>query len=152
MALNSQALVDAIVSHALALGVCERVNAYEPKSAPGNGITAAVWVQQIQPVARLSGLAITSARVEFTVRLYTNMLKDPQEDIDPALMGAVDLLMAAYSADFTLGGLVHSVDLLGAHGEPLFARAGYLSQDNRLYRVFDLTLPLVIADCWEQVS
>lgn len=152
MALNSQALVDAIASHALTLGVFDRCQQHEPKSAPGHGLSCAVWAQQIQPVPRVSGLAVTAARVEFCVRLYANMLREPQDGIDPALMGALDLLMAAYSGDFTLGGLVHMVDLLGAYGEPLAARAGYLSQDNRLYRVFDITLPCVVTDCWDQVS
>lgn len=149
-ALNAAALLGAAVDHALRLGLFEKVNQHEPKAAPGKGLSAAVWVQRLQPV-RSSGLASTSVRVELRERLYTSMIQDPQDGIDPNLLDATDALMAAYSADFTLGSLVRSVDLLGAHGDPLSAQAGYLNQDGQLLRVMDITLPLLVNDLWEQV-
>lgn len=151
MALGIQALIDAATSHAAASGLFERVQGHEPKSAPGNGLSCAVWVQDVSPVPFASGLAATTARVALTVRLYANMLREPQDAIDPALVGAADVLLAAYSGDFDLGGLVRNIDLLGQAGDPLRAQAGYLNQDSRLYRVIDITLPLVINDAWVQV-
>lgn len=150
MAIGIQALIDAAASHASASGHFERVQGHEPKSAPGNGLHCAVWVQDIGPVPLGSGLASTTARVVLMVRLYANMLREPQDGIDPALVGATDALLAAYSGDFDLGGNVRNVDLLGAHGEPLSAKAGYLNQDNRLYRVIDIVLPLIVNDVWDQ--
>ncbi|KKL71856.1 hypothetical protein LCGC14_2090690, partial [marine sediment metagenome] len=44
------------------------------------------------------------------------------------------------------------VDLLGMAGEPLRARAGYITQDKTLYRVMDITLPLLIANAWVQAA
>lgn len=150
MALDTTTLLNAVVSHALSSGLFERVNQHEPKSAPGSGVSAAVWVQDIAPVARDSGLAATSGRVELTLRIYTSMLSEPADAIDPNIVGAVDVLMTAYSGDFELGGNIKHVDLLGAHGRALSARAGYLNQDNKLYRIMDLTLPLIINDIWSQ--
>ncbi len=146
-----ETLLDAVVSHAMQLGVFDRVNAHEPKVAPGNELTAAVWCDRIEPV-KSSGLNSTSVRMVFNVRVYTSMLAEPQDAIDPRVIRAVDALMGAYTADFSLGGLVRSVDLLGFTGQPLAAQAGYVPQDNRLYRVLTITLPLIINDVWEQVS
>jgi hypothetical protein len=142
-------ILNQVVSHAMASGLFERVNAHEPKSAPGNGLSAAVWVDTIGPV-RSSGLAATSGRLALMVRVYTSMLAEPADAVDPNLVAAVDALLAAYSADFDLGGTVRCVDLLGQAGEPLSARAGYLQQDNRLYRVMTITLPLIVNDLWTQ--
>lgn len=150
MTLEIDAITDAVVSHAMASGHFDRVNAHEPKNAPGNGLTASVWAERVEPIARRSGLAVTSCRVEFTVRLTTSMLAEPQDGIDPNVLRAVDALFAAYTADFTLDGLVTNVDLLGAHGAPLGGRAGYLQHDGKVYRAFSITLPVIIDDLWEQ--
>lgn len=150
MALDTQQIIDAVTSHALASGHFERVNGHEPKSAPGNGITGAVWVDATEPARGGSGLAATTARLTLNVRLYTSMLAEPPDAIDPRLMAAHDALMTAYSGDFTLDGLVRAVDLLGMAGVPLSSRAGYLTQDSRLYRVITITLPVLVNDVWEQ--
>jgi hypothetical protein len=151
MSLDTRGLVAALASHAAASGHFERVNGHEPKDRPTSGLTAGVWVQNLRPT-RKSGLNSTSARVEFRVRIYTNMLAEPQDAIDPAVMGAVDALIAAYSADFDLGGRVRNVDLLGAEGNPLGGEAGYLNQAGVMMRVFDLTVPLIVNDAWPQVA
>ena len=150
--MNLTGILDSIVSHALASGHFERVNGHEPKSAPGNGLTAAVWAQDIGPVPAGSGLQATSGLLVFNVRLYTPMISEPQDAIDPALMAAVHALFTAYSGDFDLGGNVRCIDLLGQAGTPLSARAGYLEQDKKIYRVFTITLPVIVNDAWEQVA
>lgn len=151
MSLNTEAILDKVTSHAMALGLFEKVNTHEPKNAPGNGLTAAIWVQTIGPV-RSSGLAKTSALVVYTVRLYANMLADPQDAIDPKLVSAVDVLFTAYAGDLDLGDTVRNVDLLGANGVTLNAQAGYLNADGKNFRIMDITLPLIINDAWDQVS
>jgi hypothetical protein len=151
MTLAVSSIFNGVQSHALSVGHFERVNGHEPKVAPGVGVTCALWVQDITPV-KSSGLNSTSVRLEFTVRTYQSMLSEPRDAIDPKMLIAVSTLMAAYSADFTLGGLIRVVDLLGAYGDPMNARAGYLEQDKRLYRVMTITLPLIVNDVWDQVA
>ena len=145
-------IINAARDHALSTGWFDVVSGHEPKRAPGNGVSAAVWVEDVSPIPARSGLASTSARVELSVRCMTPMLAEPQDGIDPNLVGAADALMRAYTGDFTLGDLVANVDLLGSHGPGLRGRAGYLNQDQQLYRVFVITLPLVCNDLWDQVS
>lgn len=151
MSLNTTAVVSALESHASASGYFERVNGHETINAPGNGLSVGIWVQRIRPVALASGLAVTSARVEFTVRIYSSALQEPQDGIDPAIVEAADALFVAYGADFELGGNVRNVDLLGATGEPLSANAGWVTfNDGPTFRVMDILLPVVVNDVWTQ--
>lgn len=150
MALDLENLTDKLVSHALATGVFEGVNGHEPTNAPSSGgLTCGVWVNDTTAI-RSSGLNSTSARVEMAVRVYTNAVTEPMDAIDPAVVGAVDLLCAAYCADFTLGGLVRQVDIFGAYGAGLGARAGYLPLNGITFRVMTITVPLIVNDLWAQ--
>ncbi|MFC4609724.1 hypothetical protein ACFO9E_18165 [Streptomyces maoxianensis] len=152
MTLAVSSILSQAASHAKRLGLFKQVMTHEPKSAPRNGLTACLWVNSIAPVPGVSGLAATSGRVELSVRIYESMLSEPQDAIDVRILGATEKLMAAYSGDFTLGGEVMEVDLLGAHGTALSAEAGYLNQDGKLYRVMVITLPLIISDIWNQIA
>lgn len=155
MALNTAAMIDAISSALAATGLFAAVNTAEPTRAPDGGhqeLTAAVWAQSIAPHAEASGLAATSAAVTFTIRLYSNMLQEPRDAIDPALIVAVDQIMNDITGDFTLGGDVMAVDLMGMTGASLTATAGYLEIDGTLYRVMDITLPCIISNAWSQVA
>lgn len=149
MALDIDSLLDSVVSHAMASGRFERVNQFEPDNAPGHGLACGVWVDRITAL-RTSGLNSVTTLVVFNVRIYGSMQSDPPDAIDPNMVKAADALGAAYSGDFTLGGLVRSIDLLGAHGEPFDVRAGYLSMDGTRFRVMTITLPTVVNDLWTE--
>jgi hypothetical protein len=111
-----------------------------------------VWVDSVKPASGQSGLIATTALFVVNVRIYQNMIAEPQDMIDPRVMAAVDALMTAYSGDFELGGTVRAVDLLGLAGTPMNAQAGYIQQDNRVYRAVTITLPLIINDVWAQAA
>jgi hypothetical protein len=145
------ALFAAVTSHAAETGLFEQVTAHEPKSAPQGGLSCAIWVASIEPVLS-SGLDQTSGKVVFNVRVYSSMLAEPQDGIDPDILAAVCTLLAEYSGAFTLGGSVREVDLLGESGDSLSAKAGYLSHDSRLFRVMDIVLPVIINDLFGQVA
>jgi hypothetical protein len=149
MAVDIDGILNELVSHALTTGYFDQVNGHEPKNRPGAGLTAGVWVDHIRPVES-SGLDSTSVVMVFNVRLYTSTLQEPQDAIDPEMVKALDALFTAYIGDFTLGGLVRSVDVRGADGPPLDGQAGYLKQDEVLYRVFTITLPVVVNDAWDE--
>jgi hypothetical protein len=68
------------------------------------------------------------------------------------MVRVIDALFTAYIGDFTLGGLVRNVDVRGADGAPLDGQAGYLKQDEVLYRVFTITLPVVVNDAWDEAA
>jgi hypothetical protein len=145
-------ILSQVTSHARRLGLFNTVTTHEPKSAPRNGITVCFWVSSIAPVSEASGLSTTSGRIELSARIYEPMLGDPQDAIDIRLLEATEKLLDAYSGDFTLGGEVMDVDLLGRYGTALSAEAGYLNQDGKLYRVMVITLPLIVSDIWDQTA
>jgi hypothetical protein len=150
MSLDFKSVLTAVADHAARSGLFSRVNKHEPKSAPDGKLIAAIWVQSIGPAE--SGLASTSVRLVLMVRVYTSMISDPPDAIDPAIVRAVDVLMTAYSGDFTLGGLVRNIDLMGRAASRCPLRPRYLNQDNKIFRVMDITLPLILNDVWEQVA
>jgi hypothetical protein len=154
VALDIDGILDPVVSHALASGYFERVNQVEATDPPGNGLTCAVWVNNIRPAR--SGLASTSVVLIFNVRLYTSMLQDPPDAIDPAMTKATSGLIGAYVGDFTLGDVVMSVDVRGMEGTPLGAQAGYIDfgtgPDRVTFRVMTITLPLIVSDVWDEVA
>lgn len=149
--MNVTGVFAAVESHAAASGLFDRVNTHEPKNAPGNGLTCAIWLASLAPVPS-SGLAATSVRLVLMLRLYLNMLQEPQDGIDPAVLTATDTLIDAYVGDFTLGGLIRAVDIRGIHGTPLGAQAGYLPIGDATYRTVDIVLPLLINDVWDEVA
>jgi hypothetical protein len=141
-----------VVSHAKRLGIFNQVLTHEPKAAPGDGLTCSIWLASLNPIAEVSGLAATSLRLELSIRIYENFKSQPEDEIDKRLLDATSKLMEAYTGDFQLGGTVMDVDLLGAHGDPLGAEGGYLSQDSSLFRVVVMTLPIIISDVYTQTA
>lgn len=148
--LDCQSYTDSLVSLAAATGLFVKVNAHEPANAPNAGLTASVWVDSIDPVPRVSGLNETAVRITFNIRIYQTLLAESLDAIDPAIIAAVDALMAALSSEFALAGTVMEVDLLGAYGTPLAAKAGYLNTASQPMRVVTITVPLVVDNVWGQ--
>ena len=146
------ALISGVVSIAMETGAFRSVNSHEPKSAPGSGLRCAIWVQDVEPIAEASGLASTSGYVILNARIYGNLLQKPEDDIDPRLTAAGPVLIGAYSGEFTLGGLVRNIDLLGEYGQKLGGRMGYLDIASTVYRIFTITVPCVVNDMWTQTS
>lgn len=140
----------ALRSHAATLGEFDKVQGHEPKNAPGRGVSCAFWVQRLSAVARRSGLDVTAARLEVHARVYLPMVREPQDDIDPDAVRAAAALIGAYNGDFTLGGLIAEVDVLGAYGTALDCAAGYFTHDGTEYRAMVLTIPMIFDDVWEQ--
>jgi hypothetical protein len=150
--LDVDALLDPILSHAMQTGYFDNVNSAEPKNAPGNGLSYAVWLDYLGPAPGQSGLISTTALVTLNGRIYTSMLQEPSGAIDPLMMKAASALISAYSADFDLGGSARDIDLLGQTGQPLSGRAGYLDVGGKLFRCYTLTIPIIVNDAWVQVA
>lgn len=149
MSLDTNGIFDALTSHAASLGIFEIVQMHEPKMSPGSGLCFALWCASISPSR--SGLNSTSVQVVFEARIYVSMLQEPQDGIDSTIMSAVDALMDAYNGDFDLGNEVRNIDIFGEEGTKLTAVAGYINQDNKLYRVMTITIPVIVNDVWSQV-
>jgi len=150
MSLNTAGIFAAMLSHGQSLGLFERVKGHEPKNAPGNGLSLAIWTKEIEPAVGSSGLNSTTGLITFSAMALYPAFVEPQEEMEQALLSAVDELIRAYSGDFTLGGMVRNVDLLNEHGAPLGALFGYTLIDNTWYRQGTVTVPVVINDLWTE--
>lgn len=150
--LNSAAIIAAAISDLEASGLFETVQGHETLSSPGNGLTADVWVESIKPVPAASGLDETTALLTLTCRIYLNADSQPADGIETAVTGAVDTLMTTYTGQFTFGGLVMEIDLLGAYGTDLAAQAGYVTVGGTVYRCMTITVPCVIDNAWPQAQ
>lgn len=144
-----KALFTGLQSHAESLNLFDAVATHPPQSAPPKR-WCAIWMSDLRPAQKASGLAATAGRVEFTVVAGSTAQMRPLDQLDPDVMYAGLSLMGEYSGNFTLGGTVMEVDLLGAHGTPLSGRAAWVSIDGSRYRVWEITMPLVIDNLWSQ--
>ncbi len=146
--------MDALISHAMASGHFSSVNSTDIGSAPTNeGISAVIWPRRGRPLPGRSGLATTSVVIPFMIRLFHASATDPLGEIDPRMIDAADALLNAYSGDFTLGGIIAEVDLLGQYGDALGWDSGWVDMgDDGKFRVLDIMVPLVINDVWTQES
>lgn len=146
------AILGTVTDHAQASGMFESVNFHEPKNAPGNGINLACWIDYIGPAPAQSGMNKTTGLLIIKARAYSSMFQTPYDDIDPNLLSSVVFLISAYSGDFDFGAKIRNVDLLGITGHKLDAQAGYVPIDNKVMRVMEITLPLIINDIWSQTA
>lgn len=155
MPLDILTIRDALVSHAMTLGVFDTVNAHQPDAIPGQGLHCAFEFDRMSP-ARSSGLSSTSMTVVFTASAYASLTQEPADDIDALVVGAADVLLAAYVGDFTLGGLVRMVDVRGSEqggggsGAGLVARGGYARVADQDVRVVVITVPLIVNDIYPE--
>lgn len=138
----------ALLDIAHSSGLFDSVTGYEPKSAPATGMSVSVWGSSVSTVPQVSGLGAVSVRAELQLRIHKGMLSEPQESIDLDVINAAGQLMGALAGGYTLGGIAHAVDLLGAYGEALRAEAGYLTIGNTLFRVMDVFVPIILNDVW----
>lgn len=143
-------LVEALAQHAHDTHLFDRVAPFETADPTGQRLTFDVWLGRIGPARGRSGLDSTSLRVEMVGRVTVGMARKQPETIDTDLAQAVAALMAAYTGDLDLGVPGCELDALGAYGDPLGGQGGYWAHNGQGYRTFDLTIPIVVDDAFDQ--
>ncbi|MGH7774468.1 MAG: hypothetical protein ACREQA_19770 [Candidatus Binatia bacterium] len=152
MSVDVLKLFETVRSHVMASGYVEEARMHEPDNAPGDGISAALWLDSIRPVPPHSGLAATSALFLFNLRFYESGMTEPKDEIDPEVAQAVFAVMGAFTGDFTLDGSVAYVDLLGHVSQGLKSESGYVNSSELIFRVMTVDIPIVINDAWVQAE
>lgn len=133
------------------LGAFEGITFHEPKNAPGSN-RAALWVDRLTTVAPASGLDVVTGQLVIQCRIYNRFNGEPQDAIDPEVVEAASAIIGAFVGGFTVDELIRNVDIFGIYGFPLSALAGYIHQDNVLYRVMTVQIPLIVNDLWTEVA
>ena len=137
-----------LTGYAASSGLFDAVNGHEPKAAPATGLAASFWINDLRTI-QSSGLDSASMRLEFACRISMNMLTEPQDDIDPAVLRAAWSMFMALCGDFDFGSQARYIDTLGSDGEPLRAAPGYVNQDSKIFRVMVIYIPVLINDAFD---
>jgi hypothetical protein len=147
MALDIGSILDTLISHAMATGHFESVNEFKVDEPSGTGITAGIWNDDTTPI-KSSGLGAVSVRIRFKLRMFSSTEAAPESYLDRAMVDAASTLLNAYAGDFELGGDVRAIDVLGMEGEPLSANAHFMNLSGVIFRVQDITIPVLVNDVW----
>lgn len=152
-------LHDAVTSELQRIGYFDDVMNKEPKHAPGYGITAAVWMQDLRAIPAYSSLNMTSSLMTFQVRMYKpidkqgSLIREDVVDVNMVKAGAALIRTVHAPFDFDMHPLVSHVDIMGQYsGAPIAVTFGYIEIDGIVYRAGDVFLPIVIRDMWAQES
>ncbi len=141
-------LMSRVASGMAASGLFVATLQHEPKAAPSrDGVTGAVWNAGLMPISA-SGMTSMSVVLTLQCRIFSSMLAEPQDGIDPAVLAATDAFIAYLCSDFDLGDTVRMIDFYGISSEGLRAQTGYLKQDSTLFRVMDVFVPIIINDAY----
>lgn len=151
--LPTAAIIAAVESTLAVMGIFDQVNAHDAQSPVGNGLTAAVWPQNIDPAAAESGLDGVAALFLLSVRLYLPARSEPLDMVETTLSDGVDKVIDTLIGGFTLGGLIKNIDIFGTTGgQKLAAQYGFVSMEGNWYRCATITVPCVVNDPWDEVA
>ena len=114
----------------------------EPKAPPGTRFTAAVFMDSVH----IPGTVLDALEEVHVVqlRVYDNMMREPQEDVELEMSIVLSDLMSDMAGDFDLGGTVRAIDFAGMYGTAMGARWGYLDVGGIMFRIADVTVPLIL--------
>lgn len=146
MAFNITETLRQVQSHAAASARFSQTQLGEPFDAPvGAALLASVSMQAVSVV----GLYLDGGTKEVhtvMLRIYRDVLKQPQADGETELAIAASELMQDIAEDFTLGARVREVDVAGQFGQPLAADWGHITIGSTIYRIVDIVIPIIVDD------
>lgn len=115
----------------------------EPKSAPTSNLMATVWMRRV----RVAVVSLQEAREihDIRIRIYKNMIQDPQSKIELDIMDATERIMSKLYTDFDLGETAQ-IDIGGWYNHPIEVEFGYVSigGENKLFRVADIDFSIIV--------
>ena len=140
MAFNALGTLRNVQGYLSASGYFANAIVGEPTQPPGHqGITAALFMDSVEVVGTtLSG---TIERHSVGLRMYRNMLNDPEGDADTELDQAVAHIEEDLLGDFDLGATIRNLDADG-----LSVDWGYVNVGGIEFRVADMELSFIVDD------
>lgn len=141
MAFDITTTINLVVSFLQKRGEYSFVQIGEPKSPPRGDLAAAVFVSDASVVGVT--LQTTIEIHELTIRLYRNMMEEPEEDNELRISQAVTGIVSDLLGDYDLGASVRNI-AVGEYGRTISATYGYLDVGGTMYRMVDISVPLVV--------
>ena len=142
MSFDVTATLRSIESKLLSSGYFKHVQIGEPKGPAEQRFTAAIFMSDVSR----ADLPLAEVNHVYTVlvRIYDDMLREPQEDVEIEMSNVLDKFLNDLCGEFDLGATIRHVDVGGIWGTALGAKWGYIDLNNWMYRVVDVTVPLVV--------
>ena len=142
MAFNPRAVMERTKSFLAASGRFPGgVTIGEPKSPPGKGMAAAVILGPIT-ITELS-LTTASGRIDLIIRLYRDAIDEPLDQTEFIMGQTILELFEDFCGDFDFGDDdVRNLLPLNLSGTPGYQQIG----SNTMYRIADITVPLMVND------
>ena len=128
------------------LGLFSTVQIGEPKQALGQGLHAAIYMQSVSIIMIYLGGDTRESHV-VQLRIYKDMLAeytDPQNSLEAELASVVSKLMGNMLGDTDLESNIMSIDAGGMDGAAMTAVYGYIEVGGQMYRVVDVSIPLIV--------
>uniref|UniRef100_A0A6M3XKI5 Uncharacterized protein n=1 Tax=viral metagenome TaxID=1070528 RepID=A0A6M3XKI5_9ZZZZ len=139
-----KATLQAISSYIQASGYVQKSTIGEPESPPGERLAASVYMGNISIVSLTLNTTIEVHTV--ILRLYMDMLAEPTEGIEFKLAEVVSGIFHDLLGEYDLGTTIRNVDAGGIYGSPLRATWGYVDVGGKMYRIVDMSIPLIVDD------
>lgn len=136
----------AVKTYVQDLGLFQSVQIGEPKQTLGQGFHASVFMESVGVTAIYIGGDTRESHV-VNLRIYKNMLSDqsdPQNSLEIDMAVTVSKLMGNILGDTDLESSIMSIDAAGMDGGGMGADYGYADVGGTLYRIADITIPLIV--------
>lgn len=134
-----------IHSKIVATGQVKAAQVGEPKAPPSTLPFAAIYMDSVR-VHRLTVDGGTGEVHTVNVRIYADMLAEPQEWNEYGLAEVAENLINKLLTDADLSSKIMSIDAAGMAGQGLEMQWGYLEVSGKMHRIVDITLPLLVND------
>jgi hypothetical protein len=146
MAFDIGNTLHAIETYVQKLGLFQSVAIGEPKSPPGQGFHAALWMQSVA-ISMIYAGGETRENHVIALRVYRDMLAeqtDPQLNLESEMASVLSKLMESLLGDTDLESTVMSIDAAGMDGSSMSATFGYTDVGGSMYRVVDINIPMIV--------
>ncbi len=142
MAYDVLASLVALQSKVKASGFVPSCELGEPKQPPVDRLHAGIYMrdQRVSKVTLASTIEVHTA----IVRLYMNAFIEPAGTTETELARTASNLQADWFADYNLGDEIRNIDIAGEEGEAVGAAWGYVDVGGTMYRLCDITVPMIV--------
>ena len=140
-----KATLKAIESKVAASGQVKYVQVGEPKAPPSTLPAAAIYMDSVR-VASMTVDGGTREVHTVNIRVYADMLAEPQEWNEYGLAEVAENLINKLLTDADLSSTIMQIDVAGMAGQGVEMRWGHLDVGGKMHRIVDIGLPLLVND------
>ena len=145
MAFAIKTTLESLQGYLAASGYFHDVQIGEPKQPPAGRLAAAIYMSAVNVVLVFANGG-TRENHQVMVRIYLNMLSQPEADIETQIAEVVSKVTSDLIGDADQRGTVMSIDVAGMHGPALNIRWGHVDVGGTMYRVADMMVPFIVDD------